>query len=172
MNYFQQESERLIFRKITQADIPTWQTFFVGNDRLRFLGIDTTKSHKVLAKEWINRQLERYEEEGTGLLAVIEKSSGELIGMCGILKREIEEELEYEIAYSFLSKYWKKGYATEAAQQMKKFGSETELSNRFISIIHKENADSIAVAQRNGMKPLQTANFMGMEVIIFGTKIV
>ena len=170
MNYFQQESKRLIFRKLTQADIPTWQKFFVGNDRLRFLGIDPSKSSKVLAKEWIDRQLQRY-EEGTGLLAVIEKSSGELIGMCGILHREIEEEREYEIAYSFLSNHWKKGYATEAAQQMKKFGIDTEMSDRFISIIHKENADSMAVAQRNGMKPMHAFNFMGMDVIIFGTEI-
>jgi [ribosomal protein S5]-alanine N-acetyltransferase len=161
MNYFQQVSERLIFRKLTHADIPTWQSFFVGNDRLVFLGIDATQSHKVLAKEWIDRQLQRYAEEGTGLLAVIEKSSGELIGMCGILKREIEEELEYEIAYSFLPKFWKKGYATEAAKQMKKFGAETELSNRFISIIHKDNTDSIAVAQRNGMQPVQATPFHG-----------
>ncbi len=169
MNYFKQESERLSFRRLTYEDLKSWEDFFVNNDRVHFLGLDPTKSKEELSKETIDRQLLRYEEDGNGLLAVIEKTSKNLIGLCGIISREIDENKEYEIGYSFKQKYWKKGYATEAAKQMKKFGIETKLSNRFISIIHRENIDSFSVAERNGMVRTLDTEFMGMKVYVYAT---
>jgi len=53
MNYFEQESERLRYRKLTEADIPRWVDFFVDNDNLAYLGLDLSKSKEVLAEEWI-----------------------------------------------------------------------------------------------------------------------
>ncbi|MFT5832731.1 MAG: ribosomal-protein-alanine N-acetyltransferase, partial [Cognaticolwellia sp.] len=38
MDYFNQESERLRFRKLTTDDIPRWLEFFKNNDNLKFLG--------------------------------------------------------------------------------------------------------------------------------------
>lgn len=170
VSYFHQESERLIYRKLTQEDCKSWEVFFDGNERLHFLGLDVSKSREILAKEWIDRQMERYENEGTGLLAVIEKSTGDLIGMCGIIQRTLFEKTEFEIGYSFMQNQWKKGFATEAAIQMRKFGINNKLSNRLISIIHKENTDSMSVARRNEMQPLRDTVFMGMDVVIFGTE--
>ena len=106
MNYFQQETKRLHLRKLTQDDIPTWTEFFVDNDRLKFLGIDVTKDSQTLATEWIQSQLKRYENQGLGFLALIEKETNNFIGLAGILPREINETTEYEIAYSLKKEFW------------------------------------------------------------------
>mgnify|MGYP003667136802 CR=1 FL=1 len=171
MNYFNQESERLTFRGLTFEDTKSWEEFFVNNDRIHFLGLDPKKDKMELAIETIERQLQRYNEDKNGLLAVIEKTSGDLIGLTGIITRKIEDKVEFEIGYSFKAKYWGKGYATEAAQQIKKFGIETKIANRFISIIHKDNTSSFRVAERNGMKPILKTEFMGMNVVVYGTDI-
>ena len=170
MDYFNQESERLIFRKVTLEDIPAWLTFFPNNDRLDFLGIDVSKPHEVIASEWINMQLHRYATQGLGSLAVIEKSSGDFIGLVGIVPREIDDLIEYEIAYSLIPTYWGKGYATEAARQMKQFGYAAEIAPYFISIIHKSNNDSIHVAKKNGMHILRETHYLGMDVYVYGDK--
>ncbi len=47
---------------------------------------------------------------------------------------------------------------------------ENQLAERFISIIHVDNAASMRVAEKNGMVPLSTTNFMNMDVIVYGTK--
>jgi len=122
MNYYQQSSERLIFRKLTEADIPNWLPFFTDNDHLPFLGMDLSKDHQSLAETWIRKQFDRYQKDGLGHLAVIEKSSGAFIGMGGLLVRELMGRQEYEIAYSLKPKFWRKAYGTEIAQQMKRFG--------------------------------------------------
>ena len=168
MDYFSQQSDRLQFRALSENDINSWLEFFEGNDRLAFLGIDVNKDYHTLATEWISKQLERYQADGFGHLAVIEKSSGVFIGMGGILVRELEGEKVFEIAYSLKPAYWNQGYGTEIASQIKKFGRVNQIADSFISIIHKENSASIHVAQKNGMRILRETNYLGMEGFIFG----
>jgi ribosomal-protein-alanine N-acetyltransferase len=170
LEYFNQETERLTFRELTKNDIESWKEFFEENDSLHFLGIDLSKTKDELAEGWINKQLERYQTQGLGHLAVIEKNSGEFIGMGGILPREIEEKVVFEIAYSLKPRFWRKGYGTEIAKQMKIFGNENKIANQFISIIDKNNLDSINVAKKNNMKVLYETEYLGMNVFIFGTE--
>lgn len=171
-SYFHQETARLRFRALTLDDIPLWTEFVANNDCLHFVGVDLSKEVVPieLATEWINRQLSRYQEDGFGLLAAIEKETGDFIGMTGILSREIDGKHEKEIGYSYLVRTWGKGYASEAAIQMHQYGRENQLAERFISIIHVDNAASMRVAEKNGMVPLSTTNFMNMDVIVYGTK--
>lgn len=166
--YFNQQSERLIYRKLTKNDIESWVEFFENNDRLHFLGIDLSKTHRDLATEWINKQLERYELQGLGFLALIEKSTGNFIGMTGIIPRELNNEVYYEIAYSIKPKYWNQGFATEATRQVKQHGIENNIAQQFISIIDKNNYQSINVAKKNGMHVLFEMEYLGMEVFVYG----
>lgn len=168
--YFNQESERLIYRKLSENDIVSWAEFFVDNPNLSYLGRDFPDDIIKASTKWINVQLERYEQYGTGHIGVIEKDSGELIGMCGLLSREIEGNNEYEVAYSLKPKYWRKGYATEMARQMKKFGIEHRLAPRFVSMIHIENIGSIKVAENNGMKCLFESSYKDMPIFVYGTE--
>lgn len=167
-DYFDQESERLLYRKLSKGDIVSWSEFFVDNPNLPYLGGDFSSDTMQASSDWINKQLDRYKECGTGLLGVIEKESGELIGVCGLLSREVEGENEYEVAYSLKPAYWKKGYGTEMARQIKIFGVEHKLAPRFISLIHKDNIGSIKVAKNNGMDYLFDSEYMGMPVVVFG----
>ena len=167
-SYFNHSSQRLDFRALTERDIPLWEPFFVNNDRLRFFGFDEGKSNLELSADWINRQLDRYQENGLGMLAVIEKSSGDLIGLCGIISREFEGETIYEIGYSLMQSHWGKGYATEAATHMREVGNQLGVSSLYVSTIHPENVDSMKVAERNGMKRLKNGVFNDMELVIFG----
>jgi len=168
MNYFNQETSRLILRKLIPSDIDHWIEFFQNNDSLHFLGIDLTKDKYTLAKEWIDVQLVRYEKEQLGHLALVLKSTGEFIGVGGIIPRSLNDTKEYEIAYSIIPRYWGAGYATEAAIKLKEYGFDNNLSNRFISIIHKDNIRSIKVAMKNNMKIIFDTSYMGMDVHVFG----
>lgn len=168
MNYFYQESTRLVFRKLNRKDIPAWTQFFINNDRLKFLGIDLNKSPENHATEWVERQLDRYENEGLGHLAVERKETGEFIGVGGIIPRTLENKIEFEIAYSLLPQFWEKGYATELAQQMKHFGLKYLDASRLISIIDEENSASINVAVKNGMRVLFETQYLGMQVQVYG----
>ncbi|MEZ4936430.1 MAG: GNAT family N-acetyltransferase [Crocinitomicaceae bacterium] len=150
--YYNQESERLRYRRLSMDDLDDWKVFFDDNEREHFLALDATLSPEEKAKEWIELQLERYAQGDFGHLAILEKSSGNLVGVSGLLVRNKESNLDYEVAYSILPNYWGKGYATEAAKNMKQFAMNHQLHHRVVSWIHPENSFSQNVAQKNGMK--------------------
>jgi [ribosomal protein S5]-alanine N-acetyltransferase len=166
-SYLNQSSQRLTFRKLTEADIPVWTEFFIDNETLPFLGIDLTKSPHEQAQNWIQIQLERYKNNDYGHLAAIEKDTGLFIGMGGILPREIDSESYFEIAYSLKKEFWGKGYGTEIAMQMKQYGRANKVAEHFISIIHKENIASIKVAEKNGMTVLREMIYNDMPVFVY-----
>ena len=43
-------------------------------------------------KDWLDRQMHRYDHDGFGLWAMIRKSDGEFIGQCGITMQECGNE--------------------------------------------------------------------------------
>jgi len=169
MNYFEQETERLYFRKLTVEDIPKWRPFFDNNDSLPYLGIDLSKPLDVIAREWIEIQFQRYADFGIGHLAISEKITNTFIGVGGLLPRELKNQPEYEIAYSLLPQYRGKGYATEIAKQLRVFGEANIQSKRLISIIHVDNKPSARVAIKNGMHIAEKTKFAGMPVEIYST---
>ena len=169
MNYFEQESERLRFRKLTMDDVESWEGFFDNNESLPYMGLDLSRGKQALAHEWILKQLERYETQGLGHLAIIEKASGAFIGMAGILPREVDEKPFHEVAYSLKPAFWGKGYGTESASQMKAFGLNNNIDKQFVSIIDKRNHASIHVAEKNGMTALFETHYLGMDVAVYGT---
>ncbi len=86
------------------------------------------------------------------------------------MTRDLSGKKEFEIGYSVLPEYWGKGFATELAKQLKKFGLQNKVSEKFISIIHKENLASMAVATKIGMAILSEKPFMKMKVLVFGER--
>lgn len=166
-SYFNLQTKRLQCRKLTESDIPKWYEFFKNNDRLHFLGIDMTKNHEIIAEEWVTAQFKRYETHGIGHLAIELKSTGELIGLAGLIPRELHGENEIEVAFSLIPKYWGNGYATEIALALKAYGYEYLNPNRLISIIEITNVHSARVAIKNGMSLLFKTQFLGMDVDVF-----
>jgi ribosomal-protein-alanine N-acetyltransferase len=147
MDYFYQETERLTLRKLTEADICIWAEFFVDNPNARFIGLDLKKDNHELATIWLDRQFERYNTNQFGQLAAIEKATGNFVGLGGILTRELGQPTQpSRFRIPCFPTYWGKGYATELAMHMKRFGLENGVSDKFISIIHRENILSMNVA--------------------------
>lgn len=160
-------TDRLLIRKLEESDIDSWKDFFKDNPSLPFLGIDLTKPPYQNAKEWIEMQFKRYDENRYGHHALVENDSGQFIGMCGLLTQEVEEKEEIEIGYSLLPKYWGRGYATEAAMFFRDFGFKHENLNHIISIIDVRNIASQEVATKNGMIKGRQIKYYDLDVYIY-----
>jgi RimJ/RimL family protein N-acetyltransferase len=168
VNYFNQESPRLIYRKLTYSDVSAWSEFFIDNQNLPFLGIPENLSAREMPREWIAKQLDRYQETGFGGLAAISKTTGDLIGISGVVEKWINDHKEYEISYSLLPKYWRQGYGFEMASTMKQYAIRHKVHPRVISIIHKDNVGSIGVANKNGMAYLFDVKYQDMPCQVYG----
>ncbi|MFT4155984.1 GNAT family N-acetyltransferase [Parafilimonas sp.] len=145
-----QETSRLLFRLISPDDFDDWLEFFKDPETSRHW-----KSEKedaaVTCRKWYEKQLERYASNDGGMNALVEKTSGMLVGHCGLLKQKVDDMAELEIAYSLLPAFRNKGYATEAALQCRDWAFSNNLSPSLISIISLTNKPSEKVALKVGM---------------------
>jgi ribosomal-protein-alanine N-acetyltransferase len=167
-----EESERLKFRLLHQDDFDTWLPFFEDKSVAPFLAMDPTKTKHELCEFWFSKVFNRYENDLGGMNALIDKSTGNFIGQCGLLVQEVEGISRLEVGYSILPKYWSKGYALEAAKKCKEFAFENNYTDTLISIIHPENIASEKVAIKNGMTLFKNIDgeFHGMPANLFQVK--
>ena len=101
--------------------------------------------------DWLAHQLERYENDGIGLWAIIDKNTDEFIGQAGLTMQDTPNGKEVEIGYLLKRKHWHKGYATEVAIACKEYAFIKLHLKRVTSIIRDSNLASQAVAKRVGM---------------------
>lgn len=103
------------------------------------------------AQEWLELQLNRYENDGFGLWAVVLEETGEVIGQCGLTMQDLNGEQVLEVGYLLAKDFWHKGYATEAAIACKKYAFDILGAKEVYSIIRDNNIASQNVAKRNKM---------------------
>ena len=147
------QSERLLTRKLNESDYLTWEEFFEDKEAVEFLNLSSLgfNSNIEYSTHMINKQLERYKEKRFGHQALIDKETKNFIGICGLLTQEIDGKKEIEVGYHILKKYWRKGYATEAAKLFIDYAFKNELANSIVSVIDIENFKSQKVAEKNGL---------------------
>lgn len=144
------ESKRLQFRKLKEGDYDALMSFFKNPEAVKYLGMTDVENASKHCKAWIQRQLERYEDH-SGLMALVSKSTGQLVGQCGLLKQTVDGIEEIEIGYHIQPQYWRLGFATEASQKCKEIAFGMGVPS-VISIIGIKNFRSVGVAQKNLMK--------------------
>ncbi|MGP1990848.1 GNAT family N-acetyltransferase [Zobellia laminariae] len=161
-----EQTERLLFRKVLPSDFEAWLPFHKDKRSSEFWeGLPSDP--KIACQEQFDRIFERYENNLGGMNALISKSTGEFIGLSGILKQTVDQIDELEIGYSILPNYWKQGYASEAAIKCKTYARQQQFTDSLISIIHVDNIPSQKVAINNGMYLDKTTTYHNNSVHIF-----
>jgi len=164
-----EETDRMLFRKIDLTDFNAWLEFFEDTRSFQYW-ISEREDPKVECGKWYQKQFQRYERSSGGMNALIEKSTGSLIGHAGLLVQVVDGIEELEVAYSLVPQHWNKGFATEAALKCKKFAFENNVSSSVISIISLTNLPSANVAMKNGMTLDRQTVYNNNAVNIFRVK--
>lgn len=159
------ETERLILRPLTVDDADEIHYYF--SDPAVYEHIPPNPSTSLEeTREKLEKILKMGQESGYGSLAVIEKSTGKLIGDCGIFPSDVDES-KIEIAYRFARHTWGKGYAVEAAQAVLRFSFDKYEFGSIISITGPEHAASIRVMEKLGMKHTGNMKDEYGEVVVY-----
>lgn len=163
----EQETDRLKLRLLKPEDFDEWLKLFDGTDVAQFLGMAHLPTATEQCQFWFDLQKKRYENDLGGMNVLVEKESGKIVGQCGLLVQDVNGQEEIEIGYSVLPEFWRKGFASEAAQKCRDFAFENNITDSIISIIHIENSNSEKVALKNGMKKTVRTIYKEMPVNIY-----
>ncbi|MBN1264725.1 MAG: GNAT family N-acetyltransferase [Anaerolineales bacterium] len=142
------ETSRLLLRYQCAADVPFLTDLWSDEAVTRYLGGPRERDwlRMVFEETAANPTAEKYD-----LWPLVEKSSGKLVGHCGLLEKEIEGESLVELNYMLHPSAWGEGYATEIGKALVQYAFEDCGLGNLVALIHPENTPSELTAQRIGM---------------------
>lgn len=157
------ETERLVLRGWREGDIEVEAAVSADPEVMRYLGgvigrEEAWRRMTLHAGHWLIR--------GYGNWAVEQRDSGALIGRVGLWRPEGWPGLE--VGWRLVRSAWGSGYATEAARAAMEWAWANLEAEQLISLIHPENAGSMRVAGRLGMRRLREQDVLGQRAVIFG----
>lgn len=144
------ETERLILRKIEKDDYEKifncWTSDKEVSKYVTWNPHKNKEETKMLTNYWVND----YKNDYTYRWIVIKKDDNEIIGMIDVIHKDIQY-MTAEVGYCYGSKYWGKGYATEALKAVIEYlhndGFPVVYAQHFVS-----NPASGRVMEKSGMK--------------------
>lgn len=142
------QTARLILRSWTIADAGEMFAMNQDSEVIRYTGNQTFKNKEEVL-ELINTY-DQYEKYKTGRMTVLEKSTGEFAGWCGL--KHLQDIHEIDLGYRLVKKHRGKGYATESSIAVLDYGFLTLGLERIIGRVVNENIASVNVLEKLGMK--------------------
>ena len=153
------ETDRLELRALTYDDLDELASMLADAEGLTYWGPPLSREE---SRWWIERNLRRYEQDGFGRCAVILRTTGELVGDCGLARMPINGQSEVELGWIVRRGHRGEGIAPEAAAAWVDYAFHTLGFERIVSMVSVTNVASRRVAEKLGMTVERLATMEGL----------
>ena len=159
------QTARLTLRAFAADDLDPLCMICSDRDVIRYM-IRTEPWPKEIVQRWIDRHHEHWQQYGFGWWAVALRTSGELIGWCGLNVLDGPDESgETEVLYLFGKPFWGKGLATEAARRSVEYGFEDVGLDEIVGLALPGNRASQRVLEKSGLVFRNQAHYFGVDLL-------
>ncbi len=143
------ETDRLRIEQLSEKDAGFTLTLLNDAAFIEHIGDRRVRNLEQARQYLVDGPLKSYQEYGFGMYALRLKSTGEPIGMCGLVKRPSLGEVD--IGYALLPQFRGSGYALEAARRVLHWGLSDLGLPRLIAIVSPDNFASRSLLEQLGM---------------------
>lgn len=142
-------TERLVLRRFTRDDLEWLVAFYTDGEVTRYLG---GPLHRAAVTELLETRVLRYYDEhpGFGIWQTIERATDRPVGFH--LLNHIQGETIVQVGYSLLRSAWRKGYATEMAREVMRYGFVDLRLPRIAAVANLANIASHSVLLKIGLE--------------------
>ncbi|MDQ0566555.1 GNAT family N-acetyltransferase [Erythrobacter citreus] len=153
------ETDRLILRTIEEGDAARQDRLLNTPAVMARLG-GVKELHEIEAKH--AKAMAMYAREGFSFLFMIEKSSGEMVGHCGI--KRVDNPLapnvgDHEIGWLVREDRWRRGYAEEAMRAVLDWAFTRIHAPHVVALTSEANIGSWKLMQKLGMVRREDLDF-------------
>ena len=152
-------TERLAIRQFELSDAEFILRLLNDESFLRFIGDKGVRTLEDACDYLSNGPIASYHAHGFGLFHVAEKSSGEPVGMCGLLRRDGQQHPD--IGFAFLPEYCAQGFAFESASAVLEYGRSVLAIDTIVAFVNPDNERSIRLLERLGLAHVGQATLEG-----------
>jgi RimJ/RimL family protein N-acetyltransferase len=148
---------RLLLRELRSGDFDGYAENMADPESTKFLSgvCDRRTAWRLFSSSTGNWVL-----QGKGWWALELRETGEVVGTVGAFIRETLPD-DIELGWTVYRRFWRLGYATEAAGAALAFSFDAYRAPRVIAHIAKANSASVGVSLRLGMKYEGEVDFYG-----------
>jgi RimJ/RimL family protein N-acetyltransferase len=147
------ETERLEFTLYDESLYADFVSLFTNGEVMKY--VDTGMLSQEAADALWHRLVKEFYPTGVKTIwAVVAKTDGRFIGNASIRPRPTHKN-ETEIGYMLMPVEWGKGYATEIARALVRFGFDELKLGTVYATVDIENTDSIHVLEKCGMTQMR-----------------
>lgn len=163
------ETERLNLRLLSAGDAGFILELLNEPAFLRYIGDRGVRTLDDARQYILNGPVASYERLGFGLWLVELKDLPAPIGICGLVKREALPDVD--LGYAFLPRFRARGYAYESASAVMRYGMQVLGLKRLLAVVNQDNARSIKVLEKLGLKFDQRVRLSesGSEIKLFAS---
>jgi ribosomal-protein-alanine N-acetyltransferase len=155
---------RLRIRELRPDDADALHRIYGDPEAMRYVGAAGRPRSRRQTAEILARLIASRRRHGYGLWAATLREGGGMIGMCGITPVE-DEGPDVELVYLLQRDHWGQGYATEMARACLDAGFAEFRLDRIVALAYPDNAASIGVMRKAGMRPAGTTRAYGRELV-------
>ncbi|MEQ8858192.1 MAG: GNAT family N-acetyltransferase [Pseudomonadales bacterium] len=141
-------TRRLIARRLDRDDVDSMHAVYGNAAAMRWVD-DGSPLDRGGCARWIDITLNNYARRGYGMVALVERNRGRVVGFCGIVHPG--GQAEPEIKYALLESRWGQGFATEAVIGMLDFAANHLGLASMMATTAPENRASHRVLEKAGM---------------------
>ena len=165
------ETPRLVLREFTHEDDAFVLRLLNEPSWLRFIGDRGVRTLPDARRYLDDGPRRSYARNGFGLWCVVPKGGDAPVGMCGLIRRDTLPDVD--VGFAFLPEAWGRGYARESAAAVLDHARDVLGLRRVLAITDPENAASIRVLERVGMRREGTVRMPGesIDLLLFGRKV-
>lgn len=158
------ETDRLALRHLGAADAAFMLQLLNDPSFIQNIGDRGVRTEEAALRYTLDGPVVSYQRHGYGLYLVELKSTGESVGICGLVKRDYLEDPD--IGFAFLPAYWHQGYAFESAQAIKLHAFDVLRVSRLLAITSPDNASSIRLLEKLGLRFQRMISPPGREEVL------
>ncbi|MBI3715791.1 MAG: GNAT family N-acetyltransferase [Betaproteobacteria bacterium] len=159
------ETERLNLRRVTLADCKEIARMNSDPQVMRYVGDGKPRSREM-SETGVRRMLRMYDVyPGLGIWVGETRRARRFIGI--FILTYIPRTVEVEIGYRLPREAWGKGYATEGATALLRYGFESVGLDRIVAVTYPQNRASRHVLKKIGLVDRGMSRYYGKDVTYY-----
>lgn len=155
------DTGRLVLRPLRLEDLDVLAAINSDPQVMRYIGEGKPAPREHTA-ERLNFLIEHGRQYGFGAWAVWHKQTLSRIGFCALI--HLDGTTEVEVGYRLARDNWGRGFATEAARAILRYGFEDLALDRIVAVVQPENIASQRVLEKLKLKYEKDAHYYNTEV--------
>ena len=142
-------TDRLRIRRLEPGDVAALHAVYADAEAMRWVG-DGRPLTLEQCMRWVRVTQLNYSARGYGMFTILPRDDDEIVGFCGLVHPGGQPDAE--LKYALKRAFWGRGYATEIATAMLRYGASVHGLSRIIATAAPENEASHRVLEKAGMR--------------------